>query len=134
MSAFRYPIRYPTEIGDPGRQRFEMVDAWVDTGASYSLVHRNILQRLGHMPTHSRPFRLADGSVVEFGLCQVSLRIDQETSMVSCVFGDDDSEPLLGATALEEFGLGVDPVNHTLVPIVLNLLSFNTVNHDDQDY
>ena len=53
--------------------------------------------------------------------------------MVSCVFGNDDSEALLGATALEEFGLGVDPVNHTLVPIVLNLLSFNTENHGHQD-
>lgn len=45
--------------------------------------------------------------------------------MVSCIFGDDGTEPLLGATALEEFGLGVDPINHTLIPIVLNLLGFN---------
>ena len=129
MSTFRYPV----EIGDQGRLQFEIFDAWVDTGASYTLVPRDILQKLGHLPTHSRPFRLADCSVVELGLCQVPLRIGQETSMVSCVFGNDDSEALLGATALEEFGLGVDPVNHTLVPIVLNLLSFNTENDDHQD-
>ena len=102
-------------------------------GASYTLVPGTILERLGHTPTHRRSFRLANGSVVEMGLCQVPLRIGEETSgetsMVSCVFGDNDSEALLGATALEEFGLGVDLVNHTLVPIVLNLLGFSPEEH-----
>ena len=121
MSTFRYPI----EIGDPARQRFERIEAWVDTGASYSLMPRDILHRLGYSPSHYRPFRLADGSVVEMGLCQVSMRIAESTLMVSCVFGEGGSEPLLGATALEEFALGADPVNHRLVPVVLNLLSFN---------
>ena len=129
MTTFRYPI----DIGDPTGQRFETVDAWVDTGASYTLVPRSIMERLGHSPSHWRPFRLADGTVVELGLCQVPLRLRQETSMVSCVFGDDESEPLLGATALEEFGLGVDPVNHELVPVVLNLLSFYPEEHGHQD-
>ena len=129
MTTFRYPI----EIGDPPGEHFEMLEAWVDTGASYSLVPQAIMANLGHAPTHHRPFRLANGNVVELGLCQVPLRIGQETSMVSCVFGDDQSEPLLGATALEEFGLGVDPVNHTLVPVVLNLLGFKPEKYDDQD-
>jgi predicted aspartyl protease len=88
-----------------------------------------MLEKLGHTPTHRRPFRLADGSVVEMGLCQVTLRIGEENSIVSCVFGDNQSEALLGATALEEFGLGVDPVNHTLVPIVMNLLGFSPEEH-----
>ena len=129
MTTFRYPI----EIGDPTREHFEMVDAWVDTGASYTLVPQAIMENLGHSPTHIRPFRLANGDVVELGLCQVPLRIGREISMVSCVFGDDQSEPLLGATALEEFGLGVDPLNHTLVPVVLNLLGFSPEENDNQD-
>ena len=121
MTVFRYPI----EIGDAAGQRFETVDTWVHTGASYTLVPRAIMEVLGHSPTHYRSFQLADGSVVEMGLCQVPLRIGEETSMVSCVFGEEESEPLLGATALEEFGLGADPVNHTLIPIVLKLLGFH---------
>ena len=125
MTTFRYTIR----IGDTTRSRFETVEAWVDTGASYTLVPAIILDHLGYTPTHRRPFRLANGSVVEIGLCQVPLRIGEETSIVSCVFGDNDSEALFGATALEEFGLGVDPVNHTLVPIVLNLLGFHPEEH-----
>ena len=125
MTTFRYPV----QIGVPTRSRFETVEAWVDTRASYTLVSGTILERLGHASIHRRPLRLADGSVVEMGLCQVPLRIGEETSMVSCVFGDNDSEALLGATALEEFGLGVDPVNHALVPIVLNLLGFSPEEH-----
>ena len=129
MTTFRYTI----EIGDADRQRFESVAAWVDTGASYTLIPRSIMENLGHSPTHRLPFRLADGSVVELGLSQVTVRIGQETRVVSCVFGEEESEPLLGATALEEFGLGVDPVNHTLVPVVLNLLGFEPEDHDHQD-
>ncbi len=125
MTTFQHPI----QIGDPARSRFETVEAWVDTGASYTLVPSSMLERLGHTPTHRRSFRLANGSVVEMGLCQVPLRIGEETAMVSCVFGDNGSEALLGATALEEFGLGVAPVNHTLVPILLNLVGFSPEEH-----
>ena len=120
MTTFRYSI----EIGDATGQRFERVDAWVDTGASYTLAPRTIMERLGPSPTHHRPFRLADGSVVQMSLCQAPVRIGQETAVVSCVFGDAWTEALLGAAALEEFGLGVDPVNRTLAPAVFNLLGF----------
>ena len=125
MTVFRYPI----EIGDMAGQRFEVLEAWVDTGASYTLAPRAVMEELGHAPTYRQLFRLANGSIVELGLTQVTLRIGQETRVVSCVFGEEDSEPLLGATALEEFALGVDPVNHTLIPIVLNLLGFSPEEH-----
>ena len=36
----------------------------------------------------------------------------------------------MGTTALEEFGLGVDPLNHTLVRVVLNLLGFEPEDND----
>ncbi len=120
MSTFQFPI----QIGDQSREVFEFLDALVDTGASYTLIPREVMERLGHVPTHQRSFRLADGTVVELGLCQAPICIGEETAIVSCVFGDEASEPMLGATALEEFGLGVDPINHTLIPIVLYLLGF----------
>ena len=128
MTTFQYSI----EVGDESRQRFERVEAWVDTGASYTMVPRTIMERLGYTATYRRPFRLSDGSIVELDLCRVNLRLGQDIQFSLCVFGDEQSEPLLGATALEEFGLGVDPVNHALMPIVLNLLGFRPEEHDDQ--
>ena len=128
MSTFRYPI----EIGDISRERFERLEAWVDTGANPSWVPQQVLERLGFSPESFRRFRTADGRIVERGVCQVPLRLGQETLMVLCVFGDDQSEPLLGATALEEFALGVDPIHHTLVPVVSNLLGFSPEAHDNE--
>jgi predicted aspartyl protease len=121
MSTFRYPI----EIGDTDQARYERMEAWVDTGASYTWIPQPILDRLGYFPTGRRRFRMANGSAIERDVCRVNLRIGQDVEFTLCVFGDEDSEPLLGATALEEFALGVDPVHHTLVPVVLNLLSFS---------
>ncbi len=127
MSIFRFPI----EIADSTGERFQPVDAWVDTGASYTLVPGTLLEGLGHTPDHNLRFSLADGSITELGVPQVTIRINGETRVVSCVFGGDGAEPLLGATALEEFALGVDPLNHTLVPVVLKLLGFNPESYED---
>ena len=124
MSTFRYPI----EIADSTGERFERIEAWVDTGASHTLIPRTLLAGLGYSPVYTRSFRTADGRMVEFGVSQVSLRIGEETLVVLCVFGEEGQEPLLGATALEEFSLGVDPVQHKLVPVVGNLLSIRELS------
>ena len=127
MSIFRFPI----EIRDASGEQFQRVEAWVDSGASYTLVPGTLLEGLGHTPDHNLRFSLADGSITELSVSQVTIRINGETRVVSCVFGGDDCEPLLGATALEEFALGVDPLNHTLIPIVLKLLGFNPESYED---
>jgi hypothetical protein len=38
------------------------------------------------------------------------------------IFGDPGSEALLGAVTLEEFSLGVDPVEKRLAPVVALLM------------
>jgi clan AA aspartic protease len=114
MSVFLYPIA----TADSAQSRFETIQAWVDSGSSYTWLPGTILTALGFTPSFKRRFVLADGGIVEKDVCQVPLRIGQETIISLVVFGDDDSEPLLGATALEDFGLGVGPINHTLIPII----------------
>lgn len=44
------------------------------------------------------------------------MRLNGETYPVPVVFAPDGAGSLLGATALEIFGLGVDPVNEALIP------------------
>ena len=124
MSTFRYPI----EVGDAAQQRFQRLEAWVDTGASHTLIPRPLLAGLGYSPAFRRSFRQADGSVSEMDVCRVYLRVGDEVQFTLCVFGGDESEPLLGATALEESGLGVDPVQHKLVPVVGNLLGIRELS------
>ena len=43
--------------GDPGRTRFEPVEALVDTGASYTMLPAALLRRLDVPVTGRRPFR-----------------------------------------------------------------------------
>jgi predicted aspartyl protease len=124
MSTFRYPI----EIGDIDQERFERLEAWVDSGANYTWIPRPILERLQYFLAGRRRFRMANGEILERDVCRVCLRIGQDVEFTLCVFGDENSEPLLGATTLEEFSLGADPVNHTLTPVILNLLGFHNTH------
>jgi hypothetical protein len=45
------------------------------------------------------------------------VRIDGRNRLTVAVFGEPQSEPLLGVVTLEEFGLAADPVNRRLVPV-----------------
>ncbi len=113
MGTFRVDI----EIGDPGGERWETVNALVDTGATYLVVPRLLLESLGIDPLERRPFTLADGRTVEYEVGMVPLRIETRTLPVPCVFGDPDSQPVLGAVALEIFGFAADPVGRRLIPV-----------------
>lgn len=105
------------EVGDPRGERFEPIEALVDTGASYSTFPAPLLQRLGVTAHRRRPFLLADGRRVERDIGRTWLRIDGQTEMTIVVFGDEDTQCLLGAVTLEEFGLGVDPIGQRLIPV-----------------
>lgn len=105
------------EVGDPRGERFEPVEALVDTGASYTSAPASLLSRLGLVPHERRPFLLADGRTVERDVGRTWLRIDGRTEMTLVVFGGEDTQPLLGAVTLEEFGLGIDPVKQRLISV-----------------
>ena len=110
MGTFRVRI----EVGGPQRERFELVEALVDTGATFTVLPRSLLQELG-VAAHARaPFVLADGREIELELGRAWIRIGgrQEFSLVA--FGD---ETLLGAVTLEEFRLAPDPVSRRLVEV-----------------
>jgi predicted aspartyl protease len=59
---------------------------------------------------------LADRSIVEYDVGEALLRVNGRERTTSVMFGDDDAEPLLGANALQEFLLVVDPVGEELIP------------------
>jgi aspartyl protease family protein len=108
-------FRYPVEVGDFEGTQFRALEALVDTGASYTSVPSDILAELGIEAQEERPFVLANGERVNYGLAWVRLRLDgrEEPSLV--IFGATGSLPLLGAFTLEGFGLGVDSANRRLV-------------------
>lgn len=115
MGAFYWPI----ELWHAGAERFEEFQALVDTGATWTWVPRDILERLGHKPTTKRRLRTADNRTIERDAAVVPIRMGDETIPTICIFGDVDSELLLGVTTMELFSVAPDPVNQRLVPLAV---------------
>ena len=89
----------------------------MDTGATYTWVPRDVLERLGVVPEEEWPFVLADGREVRYPMAWISIRLGERVQPTIAVFGEPGSEPILGVVTLEEFRLAADPVNRRLVSV-----------------
>ena len=93
----------------------------VDTGSSFVIVPERILDEMGVARDEPARFGLADGSTREMSVGEVLLGLQGRTKTVQAVFGPDPRQTLLGAMALEAFGLAADAKNHRLIPAELML-------------
>jgi len=104
-----------TQISNLGKTQapFE-AEFLVDTGAIDCMVPGYALKDIGVTVEGKDSYELADGTLIEYpyGFARVSF-MGSET-VVQVIFGSDDCEPLLGVVALENVGIGVDPVSKTL--------------------
>jgi predicted aspartyl protease len=114
MFQIRVRVSNPTE-----RSRFFEEDFWVDTGALYSFVPEGRLKEIGISPLRARELILADGRRDRRLLGEAVLTIPQLDESLTCpvIFAPADSLYLLGATALENFGVQADPTTQQLRPI-----------------
>ena len=113
LGTFAVPIQLGSLTGGP----FLDMTALVDTGATYTTLPASVLAQLGIEPEGFRRFRLADNRQVEYRIGQARLRLEGQELITLVVFAPEGSDPLLGATALEIFGLGVDPIEQRLIPL-----------------
>ena len=104
------------EVGDPGGQRFERLEALVDTGSTNSAVPGSVLRGLGVVPHRKGHFELADGTVVEADIGRTWLRVNGDQESTQIVFAPEGTQPILGAITLEELELAVDPLKKALAP------------------
>jgi predicted aspartyl protease len=81
------------------------------------MIPANALRELGVVPLERIAFQLADERTVEYSIGEARMRLDGRERTAVVVFGPEDAAPLLGATTLELFNLGVDPVGQRLVPV-----------------
>jgi clan AA aspartic protease len=117
MGMFQVPIK----ITNPTRRDlFFEEDFWVDTGALYSFIPEDRLKSIELKPLHSRELILADGRRDRrpFGEALFTLHELNETLTCPVIFAPKKSLYLLGATALENFGVDVDPTEKKLKPIL----------------
>ena len=86
----------------------------VDTGATDSLVPRPHLESIGLIPKGQRVYELVDGREIRMDITTADIEFMGEIVGGTILFGEANTEPLLGVTALESVGIEVDPLNQRL--------------------
>jgi clan AA aspartic protease len=86
----------------------------VDTGAIDCYVPGNRLRDIGIEPVGQRTYEMADGTEIALDIAVAQIEFMGEVVGATVIFGKDDTEPLLGVTALESVGIEVDPQNQRL--------------------
>ena len=81
----------------------------VDTGALDCLVPGKHLREIGLAPKAKRTYEPADGTEVKMDITTAEIEFMGELVGSTIIFGSDETEPILGVTALESVGIEVDP-------------------------
>ena len=115
MGVFSRPVRLSSMDGE----RYLDIEALVDTGASFTMVPANLLDELGVSPADKVTLELADGRRVEYDMGRAMASIGGRTEATLVVFGEENTDPLLGAYTLEGLRLAVDPVHGRLIPAIV---------------
>ena len=108
-------------LWSPDGIRFRTLNGLVDTGASYTMAPASILEGLGVRRADMENFILADGSRREMSIGLVDMELGGRHRSVYVIFGPEEVKILLGAMALEAFGLAADAKNRKLIPGELTL-------------
>ena len=116
MGMFKVKVRVTNPADE---SRFFEEEFWVDTGALYSFVPEDRLEQIGLVPLRNRELILADGRRDRRLMGEARLTIPELDETLTCpvVFAPKASLYLLGATALENFGVDADPTARRLKPI-----------------
>jgi aspartyl protease family protein len=112
MSTFSVPV---TLLHPEHRERTADVPMLVDTGATYSLLPPDLVARLGLATPDERRAVLANGERIVYRIGEVRLRLNDEERTTVFFEGSPQSRSLLGAFALEAFGLAADPLHGRLI-------------------
>jgi clan AA aspartic protease len=113
MSTFTIPAKL---INPEHRERAVTTEFLVDTGATYSLLPREMVELLGLTAEEDFEAVLANGEPVVYKLGEVRIRLGRRERTTIFVAGPRLCLPLLGAVTLEQFALAADPRHQRLVP------------------
>ena len=105
------------EIGDANRERWVPMDALVDTGATMTSAPGSLFRELGIEPVSKQLFEFAQGEVRLMDIGYTWVRFEGQEILTQVLFNEEGAPPLLGAIALENAFMGVDPVAKRLIPV-----------------
>ena len=103
-------------VGPRDGSRYQPVIALINTASTYSVMPSPMLSMLGIDPYWTWVEELASGDSEERSFAEIRVKIGDAERTVVCVFGQQDSQPVLGSHTLHTFGLQVDTATGELVP------------------
>ena len=110
------------EVGSPSNPEItEKVEFLIDSGAVYSVVPAQILEKLKIKPIAKQEFRLADGSKIVRNKGIALFKYKEQLGGADVIFGEEGDSQLLGAFTLEALGLALDPIRRELKPLPMLL-------------
>jgi predicted aspartyl protease len=115
MGTFSAKLR----VWNPGTpENTEEIVAMVDTGAAFSWIHRERLERLGAQVLRRMGFRAIDGSIIERDTAAVWVGSNGFSGPDTVVVAERSDMEVIGAHTIEGLGLAADPVQKKLVPTI----------------
>ena len=108
--------------GSMGKEEGKQVRFLIDSGATYSLLPREIWQAIGLRPMRKHTFTLADGSTITREISECYITLPQGEGHTPVILGEADDEALLGVVTLKILGLVFDPFKRTLKPMRMLLV------------
>ncbi len=110
------------QIANPRRPELRTgVTLLADTGTTYSMIPRAVLEQIGITPLEQLEFEIADGRRIERDIGEVTFFWDGKGRTSPVIFGESSDAAVLGVVALESLALQVDPFSKQLRPAKLLL-------------
>jgi predicted aspartyl protease len=109
-------------VSNPQNQKKnETFEFLVDSGAVYTVMPEQELQKLGIAATSFEEFILANGEKLKMPVGNAFFEYQGKTRAAPVVFGAKDVF-LLGATTIEALGMILDPIHRELKPLPMVMM------------
>ena len=98
------------------------VSLLVDSGALFTSIPGELVQRLGLESMERRKLKVYGGAVLERDIGGAIIEYQGHRAVVPVILGEPQDTSVLGVTALESLGYELDPVTKKLKPTELLML------------
>ncbi len=114
-------IKEKVKIFNPqNTKNFMEIELIVDTGATFSCIKKEKLEKLNIKPLYKRKFKTADGRIVERDVGACLFEIPKKGKTISeVIFGEKEDIEVLGLHTLEGMALTINTKTGELKPIEL---------------
>jgi predicted aspartyl protease len=116
LTHLKIRLRNPT---DPSKSKD--IPFLIDSGAVYTVIPKKELEHLGIKRDSKREFILSNGNIIERDMGGGIFEYSGRKAYAPVTFGEEGDLPVIGVTALESLGYGLDPLKRKLIELPLTM-------------